>query len=180
MQKSKQVCMIARSPTLLHQQMVANISILCDPWLGLSDGDRLIGVTCFQKQAVNKIVVQFGTREKKDRTKCFGCPGKYCSNRDRRMKQNKIPAVTCTEWHEKHFGVSIIVLAVTKRDHYLQCRKWPTFRTAWQNQNCSGSALAVCADPLSFQWRHGKFRMDTLPRGCFWSFICFSSEPYQF
>lgn len=34
MQKSKQVCMIARSPSVLHQQMVANISILCDPWLG--------------------------------------------------------------------------------------------------------------------------------------------------
>lgn len=37
--------------------------------------------------------------------------------------QNKITAVTCTEWHEKHFGVAVIVLSMTKRDHYLQCSK---------------------------------------------------------
>lgn len=84
-------------------------------------------VSSKKKQTVNKVVVQLGTREKN-----HGDHGNIAAIGTEELSKgrNKITAVTCTEWHEKHFGVTVIVLVVTKRDHYLQCSKWTTFRAA--------------------------------------------------
>lgn len=112
-----------------------------------------------EKEAVNKVLVQLGTRAKNlGNIAAIG-------TQERSRGWNKITAVTCTEWHEKHSGGRVIVLVVTKRDHYLPHSTLTLFRAARSNRTCSRSAPPVDVGPLSLCRRQGKFRTGICTRG---------------
>lgn len=89
----------------------------------------LIGVFCFQREEISYKQSNCATRNWE---KNHGNHGNIAAVRTEELSRgrNKTIAVTCAEWHEKHFGGMIIVLVVTERDHYLQCSKSTRFRTA--------------------------------------------------
>lgn len=148
--------MLGWSPATVHQQMVANISgsFSWDPLTARAPSSE-------KKEAVNKVLVQLGTRAKN--------LGNIAAIGTEELSRgwNKIIAVTCTEWHEKHSGGRAIVLVVTKRDHYLPHSTLTIFRAARSDRTCSRSALPVDVDPLSLHRRHGKFRTGIFTRGWF-------------
>lgn len=104
--------------------------LLCEPH-GSSSNDTglecLIVVFCFQPEEINCKQSNCATR---NRQKKHGNHGNIAAIRTEELSRswNKTIEVTRTEWHEKHFGG--IVIVVTERDHYLQCRKSTTFRAA--------------------------------------------------
>lgn len=117
--------MLFWSPTLAHQQMVANIAFLASfAWASVNEKGpgRLIKVICFQLEEISCKQSSCATRNKEDNHGNHGNIAAFGTEELSRGR-NKFTAVTCTEWHEKHFGVTVIVLVVTKRDHYLQRSK---------------------------------------------------------
>lgn len=124
MHKIKSV-MLLWSPALAHQQMVANIAFLAS-FAWDSENEKgpgcLIGGIYFQLEEISCKQGSCATRNKEDNHGNHGNIAAFGTEGLSRGR-NKSTAVTCTEWHEKHFGVTVIVLLVTKRDHYLQCSK---------------------------------------------------------
>lgn len=117
--------LLVGSPTVVHQQMVANISFPVSFIWGCLNAKELecfIGIICFQQKETSCKQSTCATRNK---GKNHGNHGNIAAIGTEELSRgrNKITAVTCTEWHEKNFGVMVIVLVVTKRDHYLQCSK---------------------------------------------------------
>lgn len=113
------------SPTVVHQQMVANIALLASSaWASVNERGPgcPIGVICFQLEEISCKQSSCATRNKEDNHGNHGNIAAFGTEGLSRGR-NKFTAVTCTEWHEEHFGVTVIVLVVTKRDHYLQCSK---------------------------------------------------------
>lgn len=116
--------MLLWSPTLIHQQMVANIAFLASSaWASVNEEGPgyLIGVICFQLEEISCKQSSCATRNKEDNHGNHGNIAAF-GTEELSRGQNKLTAVTCTEWHEKHFSVTVI-LVVTKRNHYLQCSK---------------------------------------------------------
>lgn len=117
--------MLLRSPAVVHQQMVANIAFLASSaWASVNEKGPgcLIGVICFQLEEISCKQSSCATRNKEDNHGNHGNIAVFGTEELSRGR-NKFTAVTWAEWHEKHFGVTVIVLMVTKRDHYLQCSK---------------------------------------------------------
>lgn len=128
MHKIKSV-MLLWPPTLVHQQMVVNVAFLPNfarPSVNEEGPGCLFGVICFQLEEISCKQSSCATWNKENNN---GNHGKIAAFGTEELSRgwNKFTAVTCTEWHEKHFGVTVI-LVVTKRDHYLQCSEWTTFR----------------------------------------------------